>query len=514
MSKLKRLLTIGLASLFALGTICVSACQGMEDIIPETYGEWDGNYLYRGNGKSKTTGEDYERLVNTVEIDGTPYYAVYCVDSKIQADNMYMILACQKEDSAFLPTSAYVKNVFARDLDRVYCLVAYNLKDKTHKLLTTDQTVMKEDKEYFYRPTDIEGIFDDRIVLRAYAQETKNMGEQFSTNTMEWYTVDFDGALLDISIDYGNEWEWVSDEYLVAEIYNLETLEDELYYRTSALSEPILIYKKRHGDLEWSYVEQNGVKGVLIQDYYLLETPNKESWALGYLQFYNFATNKMSEPISIRKYARFFGNYTYLKTYKYKTVEYYTKWSEKDSALVETDNAVYRLVYDENGVHLEEFFDLTEGHSFTVYGVQEDKILYYEAWYQDHRGCLHGGTEYSYCEWDLTSGKGSAKEFEEIRALEDEYSAVYEQETGIAVGDYIYFLHEERISEGLMMPHSQAYMLKRRNMKTGELEVMQVWHERKNNSEDNRKFCEEFWFVGERDGADEFDFYEFTVRSY
>ena len=41
MNKIKRLLTIGLASIFALGTVCLSACQAMEDIIPETYGEWD-----------------------------------------------------------------------------------------------------------------------------------------------------------------------------------------------------------------------------------------------------------------------------------------------------------------------------------------------------------------------------------------------------------------------------------------------------------------------------------------
>jgi hypothetical protein len=169
MNKLKRLLTIGLASLFALGTICVSACQSMEDIIPETYGEWDGNYLYRGNGRTKTTGEDYEQLVKTVEIDGKTYKAWHCVDSEVHEDDLYMILACM-EEGTYVSDVRYSKYSWAYDLDTVYCLVVYNLKEKTQKLLATDEKVMREDMEYFYRPTDIEGIFGDRILLRAYTE--------------------------------------------------------------------------------------------------------------------------------------------------------------------------------------------------------------------------------------------------------------------------------------------------------------------------------------------------------
>ena len=64
-----------------------------------------------------------------------------------------------------------------------------------------------------------------------------------------------------------------------------------------------------------------------------------------------------------------------------------------------------------------------------------------------------------------------------------------------------------------MMPSSLAYMLKRRNVKTNEIETMQVWHEEDNEGEDGRNFCEDFWFVGESDSG-AYNFYEFTVRDY
>ena len=145
MKGLKRVLTIALTALFAFAALCVSACQTMEDVIPETYGEWEQNYLYRGNGRTKTTGEDYEKLVETVEIDGASYNAIYCLDSKIHGDDMYMLLVCQKggED---LTVRYYTGGGWKYRLDVVHCLVSYNIKDKTQKLLTTDQKIEVVDK--------------------------------------------------------------------------------------------------------------------------------------------------------------------------------------------------------------------------------------------------------------------------------------------------------------------------------------------------------------------------------
>ena len=47
-----------------------SGCEQVSDFIPEAYGEWDGNYVYRENYRSKTTGEDGEVLVSEVVDEG------------------------------------------------------------------------------------------------------------------------------------------------------------------------------------------------------------------------------------------------------------------------------------------------------------------------------------------------------------------------------------------------------------------------------------------------------------
>lgn len=509
MIKTKRILSIGLAFLFGLG--CITACQGMDDITPEKYGEWDNHYIYRGNGKSKTTGEDYEQLVTTVEMDEKKYDVLACVDCKIEADDMYMILACQEAGKA-LPSDGYVKEYWAKDLEKVYCFVVYNIETQTQKVLSAEQTVILDGTEYFYRPTDIEGIFDDCILLRAYVQERERMQEQLSLNTYDWYALDFDGNVINPSVSYASAWEWVSNEYLLAEIYNKETQCNELYYRTSELSEPIFISQDYS---DYAYVEQDGVKGVLLQEY-VRDTSKYNEKIFQTIKFYNFATKTMSNSISISKYARFYSEYRYVKTYDYKTIEYNAARWERKTAEVECNNAIYRLVYDENGIRLEDFFDLAEGHRFDIYGIVGDKIVYQDRWYENPRGCdFYGGSVYKDYEYDTQSRNRKELTADETRALEDEYAAVYEQEQGIAVGDYIYFLHKEAIS-AFMSSTTHAYMLKRRNVKTGALDVMQLWHQddyrEDNENSEYRKYCKALWFTcGD---WSEFDFYEFTIRAY
>ena len=94
----------------------------MGDVVPEEYGEWDNNYVYRGNGRSKTTGEDYEQLVNSVEIEGENYTVLACADFEIKGDDVYMILACQ-EAWKNPPTTQYVKEILEDnfDLKRAEC---------------------------------------------------------------------------------------------------------------------------------------------------------------------------------------------------------------------------------------------------------------------------------------------------------------------------------------------------------------------------------------------------------
>ena len=518
MRKIKRLLTIGLSIFLAMGVACVAACQSMGDIVPEEYGEWDNNYVYRGNGRSKTTGEGYEQLVESVEIDGKAHKVLACADSEIKGDTMYMILACQKEGKA-APAIAYSKEVWEREVDLLYCLVEYNIQAKTQQLLTTDLVVEEDGKEYFYRPARIEAVLDEHIVMMAYREKVEYIYNGLSCYEKVWYTLDLDGNMLDPSMENGEEWahyEWVSEDYLLAEIYNEEKQQYELTYRTGDLSPAVLMYSYySSSQYRWAYVEENGVQGVLFQKYDRIKDRNGyERWQLRDIEFYNFATNTKSE-ISVNQRAEFFGNYTYLRTFSEQTIEYRGLFWKKETAVVEKDNAIYRIVYDESGIRLEEFFDLTEKYDYMVYGVHEDKLLYYEAWYQNAIGCNCFGFQSRYVVHDLVSGKKTEIEFEEVAELEDDFSALYEKERGVVVGQYTYFLHEEKF-QPLMGMATYGYLLKRVNNQTNEVEVMQCWNEDKTyeSSTLTLKFCEELWFTCGSNYNREFDFYEFTVRAY
>ena len=165
-------------------------------------------------------------------------------------------------------------------------------------------------------------------------------------------------------------------------------------------------------------------------------------------------------------------------------------------------------------MHLEAFFDFPDKRDFYIYGATEDEILYQESWYENPRGCdFFGGRESKYVQHNLVSGEKTAIKFEEVKRLQDEYSAVYEKEKGIAVGEHIYFLHTETL-QALMSSPQYAYLLKRVNSTTNKVEVMQLWHEDKhyNNSELTLKYCEDLWFTCGY--YDDFDFNDFTVRPY
>ena len=60
------------------GIICLSltSCTKYEDIKPNEsdYAVWDGNYIYKGNYRSKTTGEGEKVLIDEIEYNNHKYY--------------------------------------------------------------------------------------------------------------------------------------------------------------------------------------------------------------------------------------------------------------------------------------------------------------------------------------------------------------------------------------------------------------------------------------------------------
>lgn len=77
-------------------------CQEEADFIPGSYGDWDSNYIYLGNHRIKTTGEELVPLIDSVTYDGVMYNShiehgievegFRTVDYFIFEDRIYLIL--------------------------------------------------------------------------------------------------------------------------------------------------------------------------------------------------------------------------------------------------------------------------------------------------------------------------------------------------------------------------------------------------------------------------------------
>ena len=507
MRKLKKISAIVFASLFTLMIgASVSACQSMEDIVPEKYGEWDGNFIYRGNGRAKTTAEDYEQLVQNVELFGESYTVLDCVDFEIKDDDMYLVLKCDYSDI----------------LEDIYCLVKYDIKNKTQTLLTHDTTFLLENSEFYYRPIEIAGVYGDCVLLQANVIKAEYLHPNITNWENGWYMVDLNNFSEEaVEEDFSN-YVWASDEYLIAEKYNSSMQKYELYYRKGHFSEEVCISDVL-GDFkfsEWTYIERNGVKGILFETYgngsYDYSSGGRP---LSNIQFYNLKTNAMSERIYVGGvYATWCGNKEYLKTYNLTTIEYNETLFEKKTGKIEYNNKIEKLVIDENGIRLEPFYDLPEKYGYNMMGVLENKMVYREYWYESARGCSFGGHEYQYYEHDLSTDKKRKIDNKEALALEDEYAISYELKKGVTFGDYTYFLHRETISNGLMAQSGLAYMLKRYNIKTQEIEVVQLWYgdPKDSTKQEYGKFSDALWFTPTplAHEIERYDFYEFAVRNY
>ncbi len=483
MKRLKKIFSVAFATLLCV-TICVGCQhQSMDDVAPETYGAWDGYYVYRGNGKCKTTCEDYEQLVTTVEIEEISYSVTECVDCKIVDETMYMILSCElpsdetdvetgDEPLEMIDSKGYVPKA-------EQCLVRYDIKTKSCALIASD----------FYegnqkcRLSMIEQVFDDRLLVQVASRR--------------WWIIGFDGEIIQKDVEMPKSWEWVSDEYLVE--YEFVNYENLMYYKKGHFSERTLVGEYGKND-SFSYVEKDGQKGLVF----------KESDTIC---FFNFATNVMSAPISFGKKAEFYENYGFVKTYESTKIVCGVTIFGEDEAIVEKNNAVYEIIYEPNGIRLELFFDLTEKCRTLIGGIGKDKIAYREETFQEITGCAIGGGNKKYYVYDCSTRKKKEIEKEKYETLSEQYSSFYEKENGIEVGEYIYFQHTEKIS-AYMASTTLAYFLKRYHVETGEVETMQLFHEDSSRSEDRWRFCYDLWFSYRRNGSWEFDFSEFVVCEY
>ena len=484
--------------------IVFSGCQSFDDLIPSEYGEWDNHYIYRGNVRSKTTGEEWEYLVTEVETDTRIYTVQSCKDYVTRGDDIYMCLSLTYTGQEIVSTNSIVK---------------YNVQSKTQETLCVYEPILVDldgaGTVVNYNPYAIEGISQDGLLLcgrkesATYGEE--GVQESYAEESVYYY-MDFEGNVIEeLPYEYYLSYARANDTYW----WNTKWEDNEwsLYYATRELQEPVFVCKKNTHDYTYGviFVEKQGAVGFLI------ETFEREANGIGEcprvkLEFYNLKTNAFTTLYEGEKYVDWveLPQNEYFVAYDYQTITYRYRDGlfspqKQERVQMKTNCTLYQVVYSEQGAELKTVHSFGERKNLTdIRAIANGKAIINGIWYVDARGCVDGGAEQGYYELELSLGKLSEINVERFRAVEEECIGYYARQKGEACGEYIYYVQKEKLS-AFMAGTSYAYLLKRYNATSGKTEVMQLWAEY---TREGEKYCEEMW---KRVGG---DIEEFIVRNY
>ena len=493
-------------ALFLVGCTVFAGCQNFDDLIPEEFGEWENNYIYRGNVRSKTTGEDWEYLVTEISDEDFTYQVQSCADYAILGDDIYMCLNFAYVDDG---SSAFTSGI-----------VKYNVQSKTQENVCISPEFATEGEpsstKVSYYPYSIESLSENGLLLYgrkvSITYDENGAQNNYSNQTLH-YVIDFEGNVVEEAAFNYTFFARVSDQYWS----NTDYKDDKwcFYYVTWGMQEPVLVCEKSYAEYEFktTFIEKNGAVGFLIESMKKQEDGANGN-VLSKLEFYNIKSGTLTTLYEGGKYADWIDipKNEYFVTYEHKTITYEYReglFSPKKQEEVETntDCVLYQIVYSENGAEIKTACDFGAKKDFTdIRAVANGKAYLHGTWYvEDAYGCMGGGMQQGYYEVELPSGEIDELEREELDAAEDEAFGHYARQTGVVCGNYVYYLQSEKLTT-IGNTNSYAYLLKRYDTDEKKTDVMQLWHA--NYSQTGEKYCEEMW---RRVGG---DLEEFIVRNY
>ncbi|MBQ4268203.1 MAG: hypothetical protein IJB97_00975 [Clostridia bacterium] len=501
---LKKYAAIGLSLVFAVAIpLSFSACEKVEDYMPETYGEWEGNYIYKGNGRSKTTGEDYEKLVESVTVDGATMYAAGCVDYEIVGDEIYMALYLSIDESV-------------RDARIANSLVKYDVKEKTQTLIRyfpkssdggTESMALTETVEI----DEIVCVTDTEIIVCT----SKWNGNSYYYKH-NYIGVNFDGSLSE------NDYSDLYGKRLYGDEYFVENTKTGISYRTWENAEYTTVFTcAQDEDFTYEYLEKGDREGLLIYAYQeqYVEEKDDTVYVCGGVWFYDFGSDEkfsLTDGIENLESVRLLEGGDYFVAYEENEV----KWYEQRGCISKVEHlenacgncVLYEISYGETVTATPVYtFDETMSFAGSSY-LTEDKIYFQAGRYESAKWVFKdGGYKYYYYALDRETLKLSKTESEEFFAADDVSEEEYAKSLAVTCGEYTYYLKIHTLQLGIWAGKEQVLTLMRINpdnteeaLQFGESGAIQL---------EGAKYCEEMW------GSDGYEAYpenirDFIVRSY
>lgn len=497
----------GVMAFCILGTGC-QIHQSFSNLVPEEYGAWDNYYIYHGNVRSKTTGDDAELLVSSIEWEGENCTVASCADSAIVGDDVYLCLSFEiSETGGKLQDNALVK---------------YNVKTKTKDTLMVNYTAQPEEGvTYVYRVYSIESASEDGLIL--YGQKeiltVDENGEQHTGYNSAYFKVTPNGEFVEEVTCNNYGYTKVDDDYYVKSVSLSESTLQTVLYMTWGMEEgvPMCTYDNADYYMETEFVEKNGVEGFLMKTY-ALESGSPETYygdKLQKVEFFDVSVNETTTLYEGNTYAEWveIPESEYFITYDVETVKYTWREGYFDSATEATATlkkncVLQRIVYTAEGVRTEVAYTFEKGLGLKSAAGVAASLLYIDfEWYESAAGCKNGGYQTQAYQVNISSDGEKMKKMDsdDWRNAKDICYGVYMIENGVSCGQYTYYIERTKLTT-VLNSTSYAYSLNRYNIESGETEVMQLWSS--SSSQEGEKYCALMW----RNNGSALD--EFIVRNY
>lgn len=445
MKILKRIVIILCTSFLFFG---ITSCRKISDIAPKSYGEWDGNYIYAGNIRCKTTGEADEYLVKTLVKNNVEYYVEETIDFAYKDDNIYMCLSLRSEEE---------------ESDAVDCFVYYDIKEKTTDIIYWD--LENYGIEYIYNLSETFAVL--------------NMGNN------SFLRVNYNGNVEPIH-EYLNQLKQVG-EYLIKFDYVTKTF---LFRKWEETDYTVMFTVSDKVESNIEYVEEDGKKGFLVYT----KAEEEKTWSK--LYFYDIEKQSVFELLETNNVGDFFVKDCFIMTGEPEYREYvvfspiyafengqFKMWEDTPLSIKLWYNCkLYRIDYKTMELILiYDFGNMNANCDFTDFVILDKETLYFsteeivfgggilrrdKVEKKDYILNLHTGelkktTRETYSDW-------LAKE-KERRLIEESPSC----------GTYVYWFVQD--SYGYM---GRTYTLYRYDTEKDTFEAMQFWNIGENVEED------------------------------
>lgn len=436
----------------------LTSCTSLYDVAPDSYADWDGNYIYCANTRSKTTGADDEYLIETLTKDGTEYMYNYTLDYAYVNDDIYMCLN--------MKTTTQYEDRYDYDT----CFAVYNVQNKTSKVILwgDDDLVI----DYIYYMTA------EYAVL--YVHSKRYDSKFYNSNLI---CVDFNGNIVYEDVDWALSYTCVGD-YLVkyrngAFVYS--TWDNEAQNSMFSLNVEISRFNA-------TYYKDEKHEGFLIEvdgPYYKYNSANG-------LYFYDIVKKKTQTLIGYNENVKFVkdGDYYVIGEQQKITYENTVVYMGVLIPIVEqveytyyglTNCALLKLNWSADVLSMETVYDFSKEYAekdFSSFWVLSNGDFYFEAKELELKvgGCTgKSGTVYS--EYMLNSKTGVLQKTNSLNSDELDKATAEKQraeamEKGRVFDVYVYYIGWQTYGG---IGTREAYTLYRFNMQTQTEEVMQFW---------------------------------------